>query len=103
MAKAFVHHVYFWLKNPTNSEDLQKLQEGVKSLAGIKAIKEFHIGRPASTNRGVIDTTYSLSWLALFETAEDEASYQTDAIHLKFVEDCASLWEKVIVYDSVDI
>jgi len=103
MAKTFVHHVYFWLKNPGSAEDLQRLQEGVKSLGTIKAIKEFHIGRPAGTNRGVIDTTYSLSWLALFDTAEDEASYQTDPVHLKFVEDCASLWEKVIVYDSVDI
>lgn len=103
MAITFVHHVYFWLKNPNNPEDLQKLQEGVKSLGTIASIKEFHIGRPAGTNRGVIDTTYSLSWLALFETAEDEAYYQTDPVHLKFVEDCASLWEKVIVYDSVNI
>lgn len=99
----FVHHVYFWLKSPDSAEDLQRLQEGIKTLGTIQSVKEFHIGRPAGTSRGVIDTTYSLSWLALFDSPEDEAAYQSDPIHLKFVEDCSSLWDKVIVYDSIDI
>jgi hypothetical protein len=33
---------------------------------------------------------------------QDQESYQSDPIHLKFVEECASLWKKVVVYDSVD-
>jgi len=99
----FVHHVYFWLKNPASSNDKDKLVEGLKKLSKVKTIKTFHIGKPASTNRDVIDISYAISWLVLFDNKEDQDSYQTDPIHLKFVEECSSLWEKVIVYDSVDV
>jgi hypothetical protein len=69
----------------------------------VKTIKSFHIGQPAPTNRDVIDRSYAASWLVLFENGTDQDSYQTDPIHLKFVEECSSLWTKVIVYDSVDV
>jgi hypothetical protein len=66
-------------------------------------IRQFYICVPATTNRDVIDTTYSVSWLLFFDNATDEDSYQTDPIHLKFVEECSMLWKKVVVYDSVDV
>ena|ERR1700730_18241765 len=99
----FVHHVYFWLKNPDSKDDKMKLVEGLKKLSRVKTIRTFHIGQPASTNRDVIDRSYSLSWLVLFDNASDQESYQTDPIHLKFVEECSPLWSKVVVYDSEDV
>lgn len=99
--KLFVHHVYFWLNNPGNKEDQAKLLEGVKTLTGIECIAATHIGVPADTHREVIDITYALSWLALFDTKEDQDAYQVHPIHLKFVENYSHLWTKVIVYDSV--
>lgn len=98
----FVHHVYFWLKNPESKEDKAKLVAGLKKLSAVKTIKWFHIGQPAETNRGVIDTSYAISWCTFFDNDADQASYQVDPIHLKFVEECSPLWTKVIVYDSVD-
>lgn len=99
----FVHHVYFWLKNPDSNEDKAKLIEGLKKLSKVSTIKMFHIGVPATTNRDVIDRSYAASWLAIFDDQPTQDSYQTDPIHLKFVEECSSLWSKVIVYDSVDV
>jgi hypothetical protein len=99
----FLHHVYFWLKNPDSKEDKTKLIEGLRKLSKVKTIKSFHIGQPAGTNRDVIDRSYSISWLLFFDNAADQDSYQTDPIHLKFVEECSSLWTKVVVYDSIDI
>jgi len=99
----FVHHVYFWLNNPDSKADLDKLKEGLTKLSKVTTIKQFHMGKPADTNRDVIETSYAISWLCMFDNAADQASYQTDPIHLKFVEDCSSLWKKVIVYDSVDV
>ena len=98
----FIHHVYFWLKRPDSKEDFDKLVAGLKKLAAVKTIKKFHIGKPAATNRDVIDTSYAVSWMLFFDNAADQDSYQTDPIHLQFVEDCFMLWSKVIVYDSVD-
>jgi hypothetical protein len=102
MTNVFVHHVYFWLKNPDSQKDRAALIAGLRKLSGAGAISQFHIGQPAGTDRDVIDTSYAVSWLLLFNTAEDQASYQTDPIHLQFVEECSPLWSKVVVYDSVD-
>jgi hypothetical protein len=99
----FVHHVFFWLTHPDNSKDLDLLVAGLKKLSAVKTIRQFHIGRPADTNREVIERSYSVSWLVLFDNASDQESYQTDPIHLKFVEECSGLWGKVLVHDSVDV
>lgn len=99
----FVHHVYFWLNRPESAEDKQKLVEGLRKLSRVKTIKSFHIGQPADTNREVIDRSYAVSWLLIFDSKEAQDSYQSDPIHLKFIEECSSLWKKVVVYDSVDV
>lgn len=99
----FIHHVFFWLKNPESKEDLQQLIEGLKQLSNASTIKEFHIGKPAGTNRDVIDTTWSVSWLLLFDNKEDQDIYQTDPVHLKFINDCSHLWKKVVVYDAISV
>lgn len=98
----FIHHVYFWLKNPDSAEDLKKLLEGLKKLSGVKTIAMSHIGVPASTNRDVIERGYSVSWLLVFNTPEDQDKYQVDPVHLKFIEECSMVWQKVVVYDSVE-
>lgn len=103
MKDVFVHHVYFWLKDAGNAADLGKLVAGLRKLSAVKTIKQFHIGKPASTSREVIDGSYAVSWLVLFDSKEDQDSYQTDPIHLQFISDCSSLWQKVVVYDSVDV
>ena len=99
----FIHHVYFWLKDPENNDGLLALIEGLKKLTAVKTIQSFHIGKPAGTSRDVIDTTYNVSWLLLFNNKEDQDSYQIDPIHLKFVEECSHLWKKVVVYDAVSV
>ncbi len=99
----FIHHVFFWLQNSESIADRDKLVAGLLKLSAAKTIQRFHIGKPADTNREVIERGYAISWLLHFENADDQASYQTDPIHLKFVEDCSHLWSKVIVYDSVNV
>jgi hypothetical protein len=101
--KTFIHHVYFWLKNPDSKEDLEKLIAGLKKLSKAKSIASFHIGRPAPTNREVIDRSYAVSWCLFFKTPADQDAYQTDPIHLQFIEECSGVWSKVVVYDSIDI
>jgi hypothetical protein len=98
----FIHHVYFWLKNPASQTDRAALMEGLKKLSHVKTIRQFHIGQPANTNRGVIDRSYALSWFVWFDSPDDQDSYQVDPIHLNFVKECSHLWNRVQVYDSVD-
>jgi hypothetical protein len=102
LSNSFIHHVYFWLKNPDSHEDLAALVAGLKKLASLDLIKDYHIGVPATTDRGVIDRSYAVSWLVVFATAGDQEKYQTAPKHLDFVSECSSLWTKVVVYDSVE-
>lgn len=99
----FVHHVFFWLKSANTAEETKKFEAGVTSLKEIKSIKMVEIGKPANTNRPVIERSYSYSFLLIFESEADHDSYQVDPIHTKFVADCADLWEKVVIYDSVSL
>lgn len=98
------HHVFFWLKNPSSQEDLNKLITGLKTLENIETVRKIHIGAPASTEqRDVVDSSFSASELLFFDDLAGQQIYQDHPIHLKFIEDCSSLWNKVIVYDSVEV
>lgn len=102
--KQLAHHVFFWLKNPNSKEDQQKLIEGLRTLSKIETIKKLHIGIPASTEkRDVVDNSYHVSELMFFDDVEGQNVYQAHPIHKKFAEQYSHLWEKVIVYDSIDV
>lgn len=97
---SFAHVVNFWLKKDLNAEQRDRFETGVRSLGTIKTVALFHIGRPASTDRSVIDRSYDICLVALFKNKGDHDAYQVDPIHDLFRENCASLWEKTLIYDS---
>lgn len=102
--KMVVHHVFFWLKNPSSKEDLQKLLAGLQTLKNIETVRKIHIGVTASTEqRAVVDASFSASELLFFDDLDGQKVYQDHPIHLEFIKNCSALWEKVIVYNSVDI
>ncbi|WP_235297514.1 Dabb family protein [Portibacter marinus] len=106
MASQFkiVHHVFFWLKNKDSEQDKQELIKGIRTLETIDEVKNIHIGVPADTaQRGVVDGSFSVTEMLIFENEKDEAIYQEHPIHQKFVKNCEHLWEKVLVYDSRQI
>ncbi len=102
--KMIIHHVFFWLKNPSSKEDLAKLIAGLQTLKNIKTIRRIHIGLPAETEeRSVVDASYNVSELLFFDDLAGQKIYQDDPIHQKFIADCSHLWDKVVVYDAVDV
>jgi len=101
---SILHHALFWLKNPGSVEDRDKLAAGVKTLGKIKHIKELRVGIVASTEkRDVVDNSWAVSEVMLFADLASQAAYQTDPIHLEFIKNYSHLWEKVIVYDAIDV
>jgi Stress responsive A/B Barrel Domain len=99
----FIHHVYFWLADPGNEEHKKALIAGLKKLSSVTTIQRFSIGVPANTSRDVIDSSYSVSWILIFNNTADQDSYQADPIHLRFVDECKHLWKRVQVYDTIDV
>ena len=101
MGDKFIHHVFFWLKQPVTQEIREKFENALKELATIETIVDYHIGVPAPTSRDVIDTSYTYSMFSTYKSKEDQDVYQGHEKHLKFIADCQDLWERVVVYDSV--
>lgn len=99
----FTHHVFFWLKNDLSRDDIQKFEKGVTSLLQIEHITTGDVGKPAATNRPVIDRSYTYSLLLVFSDQAAHDAYQPHPVHKKFVEECSGLWDKVLIYDSESI
>lgn len=104
LEEALIHHVFFWLKEPENEAHKKQLLDALNKLLKVKTIKMSHIGLPAGTeNRDVVDHSYSVSYMVIFDSQAGQDAYQVDPIHLKFVEENQHLWKKVVVYDSTNI
>jgi len=97
----FFHMVFFWLVNDSPEAKMKFLKELIQFIDQVDEIKKVHVGPPADTDRDVIDNTYSYSLLVTFDSKKEHDIYQDHAAHKKFIENASSLWEKVLVYDSV--
>lgn len=96
----FVHHVHFWLKDKAAKH---QLIEGLYTLAPIQHIRHIHIGVPAGTDRDVVDNSYDVSLLLLFDDRAAQDAYQVDPVHQLFVDNYAKpLCARVVVQDSVN-
>ncbi len=100
---ALMHHVFFWLKEPENKVHRKQFEKAMNDLLKVETIKLSHVGIPAATEeRGVVENSYTYSFMVMFDSLGDQNVYQKHPIHLKFIEDNSDLWNKVVVYDSVD-
>ena len=103
-AGKIVHHVFFWLKNPDSAADRDQLIAGLRKLAAVEVVRSLQIGVPASTEqRDVVDSSFHVSELMVFDNVVDQKTYQDHPVHKDFVAKCSHLWAKVIVYDMVTV
>jgi hypothetical protein len=91
-----IHNVYFWLKN---GQDNEAFEQGLDSLTHDPGVKSGYFGKPANTNRDVVENSYSYGLVLVFDNLAAHDQYQAGAIHLKFVDKHLSKWERVIVHD----
>lgn len=94
------HHVLFWLKADTTTEQKEAFRNALQTLEGMEVVKTIHIGTPAPIERAVVDTTYTYSLLVLFDDLDGHDVYQTHPLHLAFLDGFRSYFEKVIIYDA---
>jgi hypothetical protein len=97
----FVHAVYFWLKEHLTDAQRAAFVAGARSLTTIASVKHGYFGIPASTDRPIIERSYSHALVVLFASQADHDSYQADPIHDRFRDECADFWQKVVIYDSI--
>ena len=96
----FVHAVYFWLKPDLAPAQVGQYEEMARAMSKIPGVRHLWLGKPAATDRPVIERGYSYGLVVVFDDAAGEAAYQTHPIHDAFREKCGSFWTKVVIYDS---
>lgn len=100
----FSHTVLIWLKNPESQEDRAKIEAGMKKLiADSKYIKSAHLGTPAGTDRPIVDNSYTYCLIVTFEDRAAQDKYQVETAHKTFLAECAHLWSKGLIYDSINL
>jgi hypothetical protein len=95
------HHVLFWLKADTDELQKKVFKAGLESLNKVETVKSIYVGTPAPIERAVVDTTYTFSLMIVFEDLAGHDVYQVHPLHKAFLEEFRSLFEKVIIYDSI--
>jgi Stress responsive A/B Barrel Domain len=106
----FVHHVLFWLKDKGNKEFYGRLVAALKQLRKVDTVRFLHVGAPSISDiefeARATDATYTVSYLALFDSKDDKEHYLRHPLHTKFVEDfgpSTGILTKVVIYDSLRI
>jgi len=96
-----IHTVYFWLDPALDSNTVTEFENGLETLTKIASVRHGYWGRPAATDRPVIDRTYSHGLAVIFDDMAGHDAYQIDADHKAFLARFASKWIKVAIYDTV--
>jgi hypothetical protein len=94
------HHVLFWLKADTTTEQKDAFRKSLETLKGVETVKGLYIGTPAPIERAVVDTTYTFSLLILFDDLAGHDVYQVHPLHKAFLEEFRVFFDKVVIYDA---
>ena len=94
-----VHNVYFWLKNDLDHEAFKAFEQGLETLTHDPVVKSGYYGKPASTDRDVVENSYDYGLVLVFNDLAAHDQYQAGAVHLKFVDEHLVKWARVIVHD----
>ena len=94
-----IHNVYFWLKEGLSEADVAALEHGLDTLTHDPAAKGGYYGKPAATDRGVVDNSYHYGLVVVFDDLAAHDAYQTGDVHQAFVAAHADKWARVLVYD----
>lgn len=95
----FSHIVIFRLKPETSSEQHEFFQRKLEAMRAIPAVF-FDIGRPAPSERPVVQGDYDYQLTTVFVDQAQHDTYQVHALHQEFLAECASLWENVRIFDA---
>lgn len=100
----FFHNVYFWLKQPKNTEHCNTFETALKKfLSSSENTRTSSIAKPANTDRPVVDNSYTYSLLVSFNSKKQHDLYQAEAAHKEFLDTASNLWDKVQIFDSEEI
>ena len=97
----FVHSVYFWLKSDLSPEDVNRFERALQQYVDESGFATTgYIGKPAGTDREVVDNSYDYSLIVTFDDAATHEAYQNEEPHDRFRVVAKEMAARVLIFDS---
>ncbi len=97
----FVHSVYFWLKPELSIEARAEILRDIQTLREIPLVRGCYIGTPNPCDRPVIDSSYDIGLVLVFDDKAAEEAYIAHPLHRAFAEKWRTQWSTKI-FDCVE-
>jgi hypothetical protein len=96
-----IHHlILIWQKAGTPASQTETLLQETRYLEKIPGVKSILINTPVTSDRPVVDDSFSYAILMTFASAQDMQNYQQHPQHLQFLKDnIQGKMEKLVIYD----
>ncbi len=94
-----IHSVYFWLWKSLDAEKRRQFEAGLDLLTRDPNVLTRHIGKPADTDRDVIERGYDYAVVLTFENLQTHDAYQAGEPHQTFLDAYSEMWGRVQVFD----
>jgi len=96
----FIHGVYFWTRPDAPADAAERIAADCRQLlARIPSVGRLWAGPPAGTPRDVVDNSYAVGLIVVFDDRAGHDAYQSHELHQRFIERNKPLWGRVQVYD----
>ncbi|MBP3191652.1 Dabb family protein [Natronogracilivirga saccharolytica] len=96
-----LHSVFFYLKKDAPENTAEEMQKDIKEkLSKIDSVKTIWAGPPEGIDRDVVDNDYTMSLHAQFEDLAALQRYQSDPLHVAFVEKYKPAFQEIRVFDT---
>ena len=94
-----IHTVFFWLLDDVDNAGREAFENGLDRLTHESHVLDRDIGKPATTDRDVVDSTYDYAIILRFENIAGHNAYQISTQHQEFLDTCFAMINRVLVYD----
>lgn len=98
----FTHCVFFWLKDDLSPAKVREFEAGLRALTTIPSVLHGFVGKPAATDRPIIDRTYSYGLTVVFKDLAGHDAYQDHPTHTPFRDVASAACKKIQIYDFED-
>lgn len=94
------HLILIWQKADTPASQTEALLRETRNLEKIPGVKSILIRTPVTSDRPVVDDSFSYAILMTFASVQDMQNYQQHPQHVQFLKDhVQGKMEKLVIYD----